>query len=208
MRTSLIRALAVIGAVGALGCYPSRIESIEDFDTATTIHAPGVSFTGVGTYGIPDSIREFGDPDDEVDINHGYDAAVIANIKANLNALGWTEVNEDSLQPDILVAVGVTTTTNTGWAVGWWDWYYWWWGGWGWYYPPVYYPYSYQSGTLLIGMLDTRGTTGATTDVPVVWVAAANGVLRSTASANATVINGLVDQAFEQSPYLDGSVAP
>ena len=59
MRTSLIRALAVIAAVGALGCYPSRIESIEDFDTATTIHAPGVSFAGVGTYGIPDPVTTF-----------------------------------------------------------------------------------------------------------------------------------------------------
>ena len=206
MRTSFIRTLALIGAVSVLGCYPSRIESIEDFDTATTVHAPDADFTGVGTYAVVDTIREFGDSTD--DVNHSHDALILANVKANLDALGWTEVDEHVTQPDMMVAVGITTNTNTGWAIGWWDWYYGWWGGWGWYYPPVYYPYSYQTGTLLIGMLDTRDTDGGTIDIPVVWIAAVNGVLRSTTSTNATVINGLVDQAFAQSPYLDGSVAP
>lgn len=202
MRTRLIPALALLGAVAMLGCYPDRIESIQDFDSASTVHAPGADFSGVNTYALVDTIREFGDDEDSV--SHTHDAAVLANIKANLDALGWTEVDEHTTQPDIMVAVGVTTSTNTGWAVGWWDWFYGWWGGWGWYYPPVYYPYSYQTGTLMVGMLDVRGTTGSTTEVPVVWVAAANGVLRGSTSSNVTVINQLIDQAFEDSPYLAG----
>lgn len=201
MRTPLVPAMALIGALVASGCYPSRVESIDDFDTATTLHAPGADFSTVGTYAIVDTIFEIGDSSGPA-IDHGFDASVLANLKTNLNALGWTEVDEHTTQPDMMVAVAVTTSTNVGWAGGWYDWYYGWWGGWGWYYPPVYYPYSYQTGTLLVGMVDTDGAGGGTVTVPVVWVAAINGVLRSTSSATVARINELIDQAFAQSPYL------
>ena len=137
-------------------------------------------------------------------MDHGFDAAILANIKSNLDDLGWTEVDEHTTQPDIMVSVAVTTSTNVSWVAGggWYDYFYGWWGGWGWYYPPVYYPYSYQTGTLLIGMLNTDGADGDTETVAMVWIAGINGVLRSTASANAARINELIDQAFLQSPYL------
>jgi len=201
MRIRLIPTLALLGALSMLGCYPSRIESIQDFDTASTLHAPDADFTGVNTYAIDDTIREIGEDEDSV--NHSQDALVIANIRANLDALGWTEVDPVTTEPDIMVSVAVTTSTNTGWLVGWWDWIYGWWG-WGWYYPPVYYPYSYQTGTLMVAMLDIRNPDEVNDLVPVVWVGAANGVLRSTTSTNVTVINQLIDQAFEDSPYLAG----
>jgi hypothetical protein len=203
MRTPLLPAMALVGALVASGCYPSRIESIEDFDTATTLHAPGVDFSTVGTYAIVDTVYEIGDSSGP-SVDHAFDASIIANLKTNLNALGWTEVDEASTQPDMMVSAVVTTSTNVGWTGGWYDYFYGWWGGWGWYYPPVYYPYSYQTGTLLVGMLDVRGTSGGTTDVPMVWVAAVNGVLRSTSSATVARVNELIDQAFAQSPYLLG----
>jgi hypothetical protein len=202
MRNPLVPAMALIGALVASGCYPQRVESIEDFDTATTLHAPDADFTTVGTYALVDTIFEIGDSSGP-SINHSLDGQILANIATNLDALGWTEVDEHTTQPDIMVAVTVTTSTNVGWAAGgWYDWFYGWWGGWGWYYPPVYYPYSYQTGTLMVAMLDTDGADGGTVTVPVVWVAAVNGVLRSTVSANVTRINELIDQAFLQSPYL------
>jgi hypothetical protein len=36
----------------------------------------------------------------------------------------------------------------------------------------------------------------------MVWVAAINGVLRSTSSATVARVNELIDQSFVQSPYL------
>jgi hypothetical protein len=110
------------------------------------------------------------------------------------------------------VVAAITTETNVYWGYVWWGywgWYPYWPVGWGassnWYYPGYWYPYSYSTGTLMVGMVD--GTAPAAEErVPLIWTAAVNGVLAD-ASTNLAVATAGIDQAFQQSPYLGGTAA-
>jgi len=58
----------------------------------------------------------------------------------------------------------------------------------------------YEVGTLVITMVDLRAPRETTKRVPVLWVAAVNGVLGDS-PVLPRVLTG-IDQAFAQSPYL------
>ena len=77
------------------------------------------------------------------------------------------------------------------------------WGDWlGWYYPyPVYY--GYQTGSLLIEMVNLDGSTEAgNKQLPIVWSCFLGGLLTSDDELNLQRTLDAIDQAFIQSPYL------
>ncbi len=94
--------------------------------------------------------------------------------------MGFTEVaNPDDA--DVLVVTAITTTTwVSGGCYSWW--YSWWYPYYGWCYPVVY---TYQSGTILIAMLDTD----VTESTNGLWVAGINGILEDTSTGIASRIN-------------------
>ena len=85
-----------------------------------------------------------------------------------------------------------------------------WWPGWG-YYPPwggCYYPPSvgaakFRVGTLYVDMVDPKSPFEVDGEpvIPIYWTAAMNGLLGSAASV-ASRLNDSINQAFDQSPYL------
>jgi len=120
--------------------------------------------------------------------------------------LGYERI--DSLQgdnlPDVIVTVDAAIINFSGvggTCVPWWGWYPWW-PGWGW--GPGYcyptYVYNYNTGTLLINMLETITTDEE--EFPRVWHGGINGLLRSSDAGNQDFIVSTIDQAFAQSPYL------
>jgi hypothetical protein len=117
---------------------------------------------------------------------------------------------------DLVMLTAAVGTKNLGYTWSpWYPWYGWWpgWGswpgypGWDWWYP--WYPggpgtvYQYDTGTLIIGMFDPENIDPDSLQQNLSWLASINGVLNSVNSGQAeSFITGLVDQAFEQSPYL------
>lgn len=206
--------MALVMAVVMLsGCYPDGPEYYSDTDVVITHYDDAFDFGTVKTYAIPDSIPKisdelFSDPDGDGKpdfVNSLYANTILSTMRAQLNALGWTEVDKTA-NPDVTVFLTATTSENlyAYYNMYYWDWYYpGYWGGWGWYYPG-YYPVEYVSvntGTLFMQMADMRNS-GVDDKLNAVWTGVINGLLSGSATDINKRINNTVEQAFTQSPYL------
>ncbi|MFC2086046.1 DUF4136 domain-containing protein [Bacteroidota bacterium] len=210
---SLIRAISV-GAVSLFltvviaGCYPgSGSFTADETDIVATVYDTTANFQANKTFVVPDTVIHVVDPDEEdpIDIPRNNDELMINTVKENLRSLGYSELENPSLEnlPDIFVTVQVTATEWTGYVsypwYGWWGWYPWYPPGWG----PPYYPcctttYSYTTGTILLDMIDVSESDAENIVIP--WNAALNGV--AAGGQGGTRIKTRLDQAFNQSPYL------
>ena len=214
MKISKARALRAslgLGALAALwigfsGCYPGDPPVS---DVVATLHDPKTNFRPYQSFYLPNRVADIGDPSDPgyIEINHDYDAEILARIRSNLVSRGWAQ-DTDSTAASVVITVAALVAQNVDiWAYppywgGWWGWYpgY---PGWGWGYPCCATVTTYTTGTLFIDMVDPPPTSAPPPDtVPVVWAARANGLVTK---SNATLsrINAAIDQAFEQSAYLD-----
>jgi len=207
-----MRQATLAAAMGLLAaCYPGGAQTASDLDTVTTQHDPGADFASIQTYAMPSTVQETpaaaGEP---LAIDHGNDAAILATVAANLNKLGWRQVNPATVTPDINVMVSVTATRYREYvAYPFYGWYPGWAGFTGyddtW---SVYYPYGggyttvIDAGSLRIEMLDTRTPNSTTKQLTAVWTASLDGIIAGSAQSLLTRINTGIDQAFAQSPYL------
>lgn len=180
------------------GCYPDGAEYVDELDVVYTVYDKEYNFQEASTYSLPDNIVILGDSDNIEFIADIYADPILARIDSNLQAMGWTKVDDDD-NPDVQVLpASWTTTTISYWGGGYWC--YWdpYYCGGGWYYP---YPVvsSYTTGTLVMNMVE-KTPTGTDGTKKVVWLGAINGLLQDT--YNPTRINDAIDQSFKQSPYL------
>lgn len=194
-----IMALALITSLVLFtGCYPDGAEYVDELDVVYTVYDKEYDFQNANTYSLPDKIVILGDEDNVEFIADIYATPILARIDSNLQALGWTKVDNDS-NPDVQVLpASWTTTTISYWGGGYWC--YWdpYYCGGGWYYP---YPVvsSYTTGTLVMNMVEKEAT-GTDGVKRVAWFGAINGLLQDT--YNPQRINDAIDQSFKQSPYL------
>jgi hypothetical protein len=196
------------------GCYPQGPEYTEELDLVYTNYSKEFDFTSKKTYSMPDSVIKitgdvFNDPDGNGKpsfMSPAYSVPLLAQVKQNMSANGWTLVNQ-SAKPDVVLLPSTMTTTN---IYYYYDWYYWdwWYTGcnpyWGWYYPGWYYPAyvtGYRSGSIFIQMIDSKTAVGAD-NVPVVWSCILNGLAEGSSADLITRAQMGVDAAFAQSPYL------
>jgi hypothetical protein len=163
---------------------------------------------------MPDTVMHFRDPDDETsgDVSREYDDLVLGLVRSNLEALGYTEETDPGDNPpDVFVIVWVTTAewlSNS--SEDWWDmwgWYPHWptsWGpAWGTYYP---YPveYYYRAGSIFIDMIyEVEFEEGQDPYVWVIWSGSVNGLLVDTPEGAEQRLTDNINQAFDQSPYLE-----
>jgi hypothetical protein len=219
MKKLLVNAGFIVGAAFALtSCYPGGAEYVEDTDLVYTNYDPDYDFGSVNTYYLSDSIQHIVDEGDEPD--KSLDSFILDEIKGNLNALGWQEFNlDDTLtgaKPDIVVvsSLMVLTTYNIyyyPWYPGWG--YYWKnsdgmnYYGYGWYYPwyGTSYVTSYSTGTVIILFFDPDNVDDENQKIGLSWVGVLNGLAGSGKSSAMTRISKGMDQAFKQSPYLQGN---
>lgn len=215
MRHARPRTLLTAAAALALGvgCYPDRIDNTQDLDTVTTIFDSQGDFAGAKRFALPDSIVVLAAEGETSlpSVSATLQTQVLAAIRQNMTNAGYVEETQPrSNPPDVVVVAAATTTTNIGYVVSnWWSYYGWYGGwyypyygaGWGWTYPPGY-AYSYTTGTLVTTMVDNRKANVEAKQVPVIWVAAVNGVIAGNETQRA--VDG-INQAFAQSPYLKSS---
>jgi len=74
----------------------------------------------------------------------------------------------------------------------------------GYYYPWLPYStyYSYQSGSVLMEMVDAARVDPDVEAIPVIWAGIVNGVLEGSQSGIKNRLSTGIDQCFNQSPYL------
>jgi len=198
---------ASVAAIAA--CYPDQINSVEDLSSVTTVVDSQAPLESARTFALPDTVIHAmrGSSTGTTLVGHEADAQLLARIRARFVERRWREIASfGGERPDVVVLTAVLEQTNTGVAYGgWWsDWGYWpgWsadYSAWGWGYPSAV-TFTYQSGTLLIVMLDLRNGDTQRKRLPILWAAGIEGVL--TLSSLDGALAG-IDQAFAQSPYLE-----
>ncbi|HEX5132421.1 MAG TPA: DUF4136 domain-containing protein [Candidatus Krumholzibacteria bacterium] len=192
--------LAVVAVLGS--CYPGDELTISESDVVITTFDGATDFETIGSYALADSIIHLV-PDGEKDnISRAYDAMMLATIRSNMAALGFSE-EADPANADVLIVTAVSSSEYTTYysysPCYYYCWYYPYPPGWGWYYPSTVGSYNYTVGTIFVNM--TRRVDPNTADrLPVVWVAALNGLADK--NSNASRIKAGINQAFAQSKYL------
>jgi Domain of unknown function (DUF4136) len=191
---SLSSLLILVSLVFALqSCYPGDEITPADTDIVATFYDKAANFDTKLTYAIRDSITRLDEDGNPVFEAGPYDAQIINKIKTNLDNTGFTEVANPS-DADVIVFVAANNSTwVSGGCYSWW--YSWYYPYYGWCYP-VYY--TYETGTLIIVMLDAN----ATEQKDALWVATINGILEDSSAGILDRVYKGIDQAFTQSPYL------
>jgi len=200
------------------GCYPGGAEYTSDTDLVYTNYDDQFDFNKVHTYFMSDSI--FHAVDEGEDPDYTYDEYIISELARNFDALGYTRLTaNDSTgpKPDVMVVVTVSQITNYNvyaypWYPGWgWGWYwkdsdYYGYPGYGWGYPwyGTTYVTSYTVGTVLWDMFDPDKVDQDNEVINVQWTGAVNGVMGSSSVSTKERITDGINQAFQQSPYLQG----
>ena len=196
MKKKIVFYLGIIIMLGA--CYPQGPEYYEDLDLVYTNYDDQYDFMSKGTYAIPDKIVKITgnlvEGEDPEFVKEPYNTQMLQKMEANMTALGWAKV-DDPATADLVLFPAVWTNTTVYYWYDYWCWYYPYYCGWGWGYPSVS---SYTTGTLVLTLV----ADGEDFIEPSrVWSAVANGLLSG--AYNTTRVNRAIDQAFDQSPYLD-----
>jgi hypothetical protein len=202
MRKKILPFLTLFFGLFLWGCYPDGPTYTEDLDLVITYHNPEFDFAPKNTYAMPDKIVKvtgnLAEGETPEYIPDATASQILARIATNMENLGWARVAVSS-NPDMILTPASWETTT---IVYWYDYWYWWYGGYyppyGGYYPPVYAD-SYTSGTLLM-VFNSPTELGANGNPVTQWTGALNGIL--TERYDPARINPLIDQTFEQSPYL------
>ncbi len=196
MKKKIIFYLGIILMLGS--CYPQGPEYYEDLDAVYTNYDDGFKFSSKGTYSMPDKIVKITgnliEGEDPEFVKEPYNSQMLQQIESNMSALGWQKVDE-AVNADLVLFPAVWTNTTIYYWYDYWCWYNPWYCGWGWSYPSVS---SYTTGTLVMTMVAYGDDY---VEPSRVWTAAANGLLSGT--VNITRVNNAIDQAFDQSPYLN-----
>jgi hypothetical protein len=205
-RIFVMVALGIVFVAG-LSCYRDYGLTTADYDMVLTLANPDAVFSNYSTYALPDTVIHPVPDGKQDDLTRDFDARIIGDVRRNMNALGYQEVDTSaSNPPDVLVLLSAIKSDwqVSGWYPGgWWGWYPWYPGG-GWYpwYPGYGYSYNFTTGTIFITMIDVANWNPDSPGDSPVWGAALNGLAGDTRSGTATRITNGLNQAFSQSPYL------
>jgi Domain of unknown function (DUF4136) len=208
MRALAPISILAVSCAAATSCYPDSITSTSQLASVTTLVDSQAPLRNARTFALPDTIIH-AKANGAGLIGHDNDTEILARIRAGLVAFGWREIADvRTQQPDVVVLTAALEQTNTGVAyTDWWSTWGWWPGwptsygpDWAWTYPVNAVTFTYETGTLLITMLDITHGNATSKRVALLWAAGVNGVLTSS-SLNGALTG--IDQAFEQSPYLE-----
>lgn len=193
IKTISLMLLLLALAVGLYSCYPGDEITAADTDLVATFFDKEANFATKINYVIRDSVTRLDENGDPVFEVGPYDQQGINRIKTNLNNAGFNEVANPADADVLIIVFANKSTWVSGGCYSWW--YSWYYPYYGWCYP-VYY--TYDTGTLLIAMLDAK----ATEEKNALWVATINGILEDTSAGILDRLYKGIDQAFTQSPYL------
>ncbi|MEX1239590.1 MAG: DUF4136 domain-containing protein [Cyclobacteriaceae bacterium] len=208
MRKTTYFIVAILAGLWGCQTEPDSAELIDQMVVSTN-YDPEADFTAYTTYAIPtDTIGFVSNNSEDTIITYPesrYPRHVLGIINANMEARGYTWVARNA-NPDIGVNVMVVNDFNVfqeivypnyyGYPGNYYSGYY----GYGSYYSyPYVNTYAYNTGVLIIELVDLKNKT-PDNKVKVVWDAYLGDVY-STIDRNAQTEEA-IDQAFIQSPYI------
>jgi Domain of unknown function (DUF4136) len=222
----------VIVVAGLSSCYPVDDLQVEDLDVAATLYdknyydpATGVNkFQDFQTFNVVDTIIHIIDDADDDPISRKFDDFILEQVRLNMLQLGYIEETDpETNAPDVTLTVSAMSSEHE--VYTWYPYWGWYWG-YGGYYPYsakavkdtpsalyYYYPwypygtyYTYQSGSILMEMVEVARIDPEVEAIPVVWAAIVNGVLEESQSGAQARLSKGIDQCFDQSPYLLKSI--
>lgn len=204
--SSLLLVTASVVALNGCEPPPDEIKLLDEF-VVTTNYLSSAEFSNYNTYYLPtDTIGLVSNiaADDTIIVGSSYARPVLSAIRNNLDAMGYQEVEFDE-DPDVGLNVYVLKNLNIFQDVNYFP------GGYGY---PGYYPgygyggyygypyvstYAYNTGVLVIEMVDLKNLSPQNT-FSVVWNAYMGDVYSALDRDQQTL--EAIDQSFEQSPYL------
>jgi hypothetical protein len=196
MKKNLFYLLGIIFLL--VSCYPEGIEYYEDTDLVFTNYLESYDFTSQGNYSMPDKIVKvtgnLTEGENPEYVKEPYNTQILNLIEDHMTNLGWNKVDvpEDA---DVVLFPAVWTNTTVVYWYDYWCWYYpYYYCGWGYYYP---YTTSYTTGTMVMALIPTDESVEPVS----VWTGAINGLMSG--NYDLTRVTNGIDQAFEQSPYLN-----
>jgi|GEM_PF-52634 hypothetical protein len=185
------------------------------------------NFEELRTFTVVDTIVHIIGEYDEDNISRSYDDFVLEQVRLNMLKMGFVEETDpDANAADVAITVSAISSEHE--VYYWYPYWGWYWG----YYPyassktgsvhvssaaaddaadpySYYYPwypygsyYTYQSGTLLMEMVDVARIDPDVEEIPVIWAGIANGVMAESQSGTQARLSKGIDQCFAQSPYL------
>lgn len=203
--------LGLLLVAGLISCSPEGATLDEEMDVVYTNYNSGFDFGAKSTYALPDEVIYIsdgglaGDSDGPEFLPPQLANPILATLRSNMNALGYREVDE-SANPDLILLPSALRTTEVYYYYDWWYWNWYYPGsgaGWGWYYPGYYPPTvtAVQTGSIFVQMTSPTDI-NSSDEVAVQWIAIVNGLLGGESSSAAARIDKTLNQAFDQSPYL------
>jgi hypothetical protein len=191
-------------------CQPEPdAKKLYDELVVSTSFDPEAVFDSYSTYSIPtDTIGYVSETSNSTFITaneSNFPRPVLEAIKFNLNSRGYTRVNK-SENPDLGINVVVVEDLNVFQRVVYPDPYYYpgsiyagYYGYNSWYYYPYVNTYAYNTGVLIIEIVDLKNRT-PDNKVKVIWTAYLGDIYSTISLINQTEAG--IDQSFDQSPYI------
>lgn len=178
----------------------------------TTVKDSTFDFTTLHTFAMPETVAHLvpltGTP---IDPTRQFDATILARVRADFLARGYTEVTDPrNVTPSFVVLVGATATQNFNATVSF-QWFTFWsapvWGVFNPFFTPAWtigFPVvdvnTFDRGTIIVDLVPTAEIDTTNRTIRSAWLGIASGLLN--AGVTTDVINSAIDEMFRQSPYL------
>ena len=199
----IVLACVLAAGVHVVGCAQESFDNYKDFDTVVTAYDPEYAdeFTSNATFAMPESVFDLSQfVDDPIEFKGEYEQELLDWVAQNMADLGYDRLEitgdpfEMQTEADVIVYIGAVAQEN--WTYGY---YYNYWYGWYWYYPVSGVAINYDTGSVIMAMVDPDLVDEEDETVPVIWSAGLRGLLGYHSQSE---VEALVDQAFKQSEYL------
>jgi hypothetical protein len=210
-RSALLASGLALGA-GLVACYPDSISNTAESTLVVTENDSTVDYQTNLTYAINDEVVDLADTlgvSNPIEITPETSAAIINAVKRNMANYRYQLITPDTAAgvfPDVAVLVGAVASNN--WVIFRWWWPCYWPGCFGWGWGGGASASNFPVGSIVMVMGDVKNRDEAAQSIPIIWVGGINSLLSSSSSVDVNRINNTIDQAFEQSPYLELGPTP
>jgi hypothetical protein len=220
--STLLTAIAVVGVIGAMAACSDDDDIIIPTGSVTTFADSSFDFTTLHTFAIADTVAHLVNVGvNPVPVTNVFDQTILSQVRADLLARGYTEVDPRVTRPDFEVLTGVSASDNYNAFItaNWFPY----WGSspvWGWL-PggvdpswTIIYPWfnpgtvvTFQRTTLIVTIVPTTAVVNpllAQKELRAAWAGVATSLLGQQNITNTNVQNA-INIMFQQSPYLVNS---
>ena len=220
--STLLAAIAVVGVIGGMAACSDDDDIIIPAGSVTTFADSSFDFTTLHTFAMADTVAHLVNVGvNPVPVTDAFDATILSQVRTDLLARGYTEVDPKVTRPDFVVLTGVSASDNynafitSNWFTYWGTSPIWGWlpGGvdpsW-----TIIYPWfnagsivTFQRTTLIVTIEPTTLVVNpllANKQLRSVWAGVATSLLGQENITQANVQNA-INIMFQQSPYLTNS---